>query len=113
MTNKKFGRVGDTALVGSGTYAENATCAVSCTGHGEYFMLGVTAYDVAARMKYKGLSLELAAAEAIEHLTRIGGEGGLIAVDALGNVTLPFNSEGMYRGWITAADDVSNVEIYL
>ncbi len=112
MTNKKFGRVGDTALIGSGTYAENATCAVSCTGHGEYFMLGVTAYDVAARMKYKGLSLELAAGEAIDHLTEIGGEGGLIAVDALGNVVLPFNSEGMYRGWLTAADALPNFEIY-
>ena len=101
MTNKKFGRLGDTPLIGSGTFAENATCAVSCTGHGEYFMIGVAAYDVAARMKYQGVDLSTAARETIEHLTALGGEGGLIAVDALGNVALPFNSEGMYRGYIS------------
>jgi len=99
MTNKKFGRVGDTPIIGSGNYAD-PVCAVSCTGHGEYFMRGVTAYDVAARMKYKDLSLEDAARETIEHLTAIHGEGGLIAVDSKGNVTLPFNCEGMYRGWV-------------
>ena len=102
MTNKRFGRVGDTPVIGAGTYADNATGAVSCTGHGEYFMLGVTAYDVAARMKYNGLSVVEAAREAIAHLGEIGGEGGLIAVDAIGNVTMPFNSEGMYRGFIDA-----------
>jgi beta-aspartyl-peptidase (threonine type) len=101
MTNKKFGRVGDTALIGAGTYADNATCAVSCTGHGEFFMTGVTAYDVAARMKYKKLGLAAAAMEALEDLTAIGGEGGFIAVDAAGNVILPFNSDGMYRGYRT------------
>src|SRR5436190_13021809 len=100
MTNKKFGRVGDTALIGAGTYADDI-CAVSCTGHGEYFMLGVTAYDVAARMKYKGISLEAAAKESIDSLSSIGGEGGLIAVDTRGNVMTPFNSEGMYRGSAT------------
>ncbi len=99
MTNKKFGRVGDTPIIGSGNYADD-TCAVSCTGHGEYFMLGVTAFDVAARLKYKGLSLDDSARETIDHLTEINGEGGLIAVDTHGNVTLPFNSEGMYRGYI-------------
>lgn len=104
MTNKKFGRVGDTPLIGSGTYAENATCAVSCTGHGEYFMIGVAAYDVAARMKYQKVDLSTAARETIEHLTSLGGEGGLIAVDSYGNVALPFNSEGMYRGYITSAE---------
>lgn len=101
MTNKKFGRVGDTPIVGAGNYADDL-CAVSCTGHGEYFMTGVTAYDLSARMKYKNLGLEEAAREAIEHLTNIKGEGGLIAVDSLGQVTLPFNCEGMYRGWVTA-----------
>ena len=111
MTNKKFGRIGDTPIVGAGTYADNQTCAVSCTGHGEYFMAGVTAYDVAARMKYKKINLEQAAVETIEHLTKIGGEGGFIAVDALGNVALPFNSEGMYRGFITAESEIF-VEIY-
>jgi beta-aspartyl-peptidase (threonine type) len=110
MTNKKFGRIGDTPLIGSGTYADNATCAVSCTGHGEYFMIGATAYDVAARMKYKGLSLENAAKESIDYLTTINGEGGLIAVDALGNITMPFNSEGMYRG--RALEGNITVEIY-
>ena len=111
MTNKKFGRIGDTPIIGAGTYAENSTCAVSCTGHGEFFMLGVTAFDVAARMKYKNLSLESAANEALERLTEIGGEGGFIAVDALGNVVLPFNSEGMYRGFIRG-DGVMKIEIY-
>ena len=111
MTNKKFGRIGDTPIIGAGNYADNQTCAVSCTGHGEFFMLGVTDYDVAARMKYKNLSLEEAAREAIEHLTEIGGEGGFIAVDALGNVAMPFNSDGMYRGFMTA-DGKINIEIY-
>lgn len=111
MTNKKFGRVGDTPIIGAGNYAENATCAVSCTGHGEYFMVGVTAYDVAARMKYKGLSLADASKEAIEHLTEIGGEGGFVAVDAFGNVVLPYNSEGMYRGFVTSNGEIK-VEIY-
>ena len=111
MTNKKFGRVGDTPLIGAGTYADNATCAVSCTGHGEFFMLGVTAYDVAARMKYKGLSLVDAAREAIQNLSEIGGEGGLVAVDAQGNVSLPFNSDGMYRGFVSSSAKM-NVEIY-
>ena len=112
MTNKKYGRIGDTPLVGLGTYAENATCAVSCTGHGEFFMLGVTAYDVAARMKYKNLSLSDAAREAVDRLTEIGGEGGLIAVDSAGNVALPFNSAGMYRGFITSDGGEPIVEIY-
>ena len=110
MTNKKFGRIGDTAIIGAGTYADE-TCAVSCTGHGEFFMLGITAYDVAARMKYQGLNIEQAAREAIDHLTTIKGEGGLIAVDATGNVTLPFNSEGMYRGFISS-DARTKIDIY-
>lgn len=111
MTNKKYGRIGDTPIVGAGNYAENQTCAVSCTGHGEFFMLGVTAYDVAARMKYKNLTLAEAARESVDFLTQIGGEGGLIAVDAKGNVTLPFNSAGMYRGFVTNDDELT-VEIY-
>ena len=110
MTNKKFGRVGDTALIGAGTYADNSTCAVSCTGYGEYFMVGVTAYDIAARMKYKNLDLETAAREALEHLTTLGGDGGFIAVDASGNVILPFNCDGMYRGYKT--ENTVRVDIY-
>ncbi len=110
MTNKKFGRVGDTAIIGAGTYADD-TCSVSCTGHGEYFMLAATAYDVAARMKYKGLSLLEAAQESIDHLTQINGEGGLIAVDNQGNITLPFNSDGMYRGSI-GNTGIMEIKIY-
>jgi beta-aspartyl-peptidase (threonine type) len=111
MTNKKFGRIGDTPLIGAGTYADDRTCAVSCTGHGEFFMQGVTAYDVAARMRYQGIDLVTAARETIESLTRTGGEGGLIAVDANGNVTLPFNSEGMYRGYVSSSGELMT-EIY-
>lgn len=111
MTNKKYGRIGDTPIIGAGTYAENQTCAVSCTGHGEFFMAGVTAYDVAARMKYKNIDIVKAAEETVEHLTKIGGEGGFIAVDSFGNVAMPFNSEGMYRGFVTSADELT-VKIY-
>ena len=111
MTNKKFGRIGDTPLIGAGTFADNRTCAVSCTGHGEFFMKTLAAYDVSARMKYKNSSLKTAANEVIENLREIGGEGGLIAVDALGNVALPFNSGGMYRGLMTA-DGEMTIQIY-
>jgi beta-aspartyl-peptidase (threonine type) len=111
MTNKKFGRIGDTPIIGAGTYADNQTCAVSCTGHGEFFMKTVAAYDVACRMQYKNVSLNEAANETVENLRELGGEGGLIAVDAFGNVALPFNSEGMYRGFITS-DGEPIIEIY-
>jgi len=110
MTNKKIGRVGDTPIIGAGTYADRA-CAVSCTGHGEYFMREVAAYDVAARMRYKGIGLVEAASETLATLTAAQGEGGLIAVDASGNVTMPFNSEGMYRASI-AAGGPPVIEIY-
>jgi len=111
MTNKKFGRIGDTPLIGAGTYADNKSCAVSCTGHGEYFMLASTAFDVSARIKYKNLNLENAAREAVAYLTEIGGEGGLIAVDGQGNIALEFNSDGMYRGYINN-DGVIKIDIY-
>jgi beta-aspartyl-peptidase (threonine type) len=111
MTNKKFGRIGDTPIVGAGTYADNETCAVSCTGHGEFFMKTLAAYDVAARMKYKNLHLSAAANEVVKNLRSIGGEGGLIAVDRFGNVALPFNSEGMYRAFVTS-DGETFIEIY-
>lgn len=110
MTNKKFGRIGDTPLIGQGTYA-NETCAISCTGHGEFFMLGVTAFDIAARMKYKNLSLEVAALETIDRLSKIGGDGGVIAVDTDGNITMPFNSGGMYRASISDRSD-PEISIY-
>jgi beta-aspartyl-peptidase (threonine type) len=109
MTNKKFGRVGDTALIGAGTYADNGTCAISCTGHGEYFMSGVTAYDVAARMKYKRLDLGTAADEALQYLTDIGGDGGFIAVDGSGHVALPFNCDGMYRAYKTETSSLVSI----
>jgi beta-aspartyl-peptidase (threonine type) len=111
MTNKRFGRIGDTPIVGAGTYADNQTCAVSCTGHGEFFMLASAAYDVAARMKYKNSDLIEAAQATVDYLRDIGGEGGLIAVDALGNIALPFNSEGMYRGFVNSDGEII-VEIY-
>ncbi|MCW3077258.1 MAG: isoaspartyl peptidase [Bacteroidetes bacterium] len=101
MTNKKFGRVGDAPIIGAGTYANNKTCGVSCTGHGEYFIRAVAAYDVSALMEYKGLSVEQAAAEVVmKKLKSMGGEGGLIAIDKKGNITMPFNSAGMYRGYM-------------
>lgn len=98
MTNKKFGRVGDSPIIGAGTYANNATCAVSCTGSGEYFLRGVVAYDVACLIEHKSYSLQDACEEVIQHrLKNIGGDGGLIAVDTKGNISLTFNTEGMYR----------------
>ncbi|PKD20644.1 isoaspartyl peptidase [Salegentibacter salinarum] len=101
MTNKKFGRIGDSPMIGAGTYANNNTCAVSCTGTGEFFIRGVVAYDVSCLMEYKGLSLKDAADEVVQkRLISIGGDGGLIAVDAKGNITTPFNTEGMYRASI-------------
>lgn len=98
MTNKKYGRVGDSPVIGAGTYANNSTCAVSCTGHGEYFIRSVVAYDISSLMEYKGFSLREACDYVVmEKLVKIGGEGGLIAIDSKGNIELPFNSEGMYR----------------
>ncbi|MFP3555095.1 isoaspartyl peptidase/L-asparaginase [Paraburkholderia sp. SIMBA_049] len=100
ITNKQLGRVGDAPLIGAGCYADDATCAVSTTGSGEMFMRMVAAYDVAAQMAYRGVSLEEAATDVVmNRLPRIDGRGGLIAVDAHGNVVLPFNTEGMYRGY--------------
>jgi len=100
MTNKRPGRVGDTPLIGAGTYADNRTAAVSCTGTGEMFIRTATAYDVCARMAYGGQSLHEAAEQVVmQSLPAIGGKGGLIAVDAKGNLSLSFNTEGMYRGY--------------
>lgn len=101
MTNKRFGRVGDSPIIGAGTYASNRTCAVSCTGHGEYFIRAVVAYDISALMEYKGYSVEQAAKEVIMNkLVKMGGEGGAIVLDAKGNFTMVFNTEGMYRGYM-------------
>ncbi len=100
MTNKRYGRIGDAPIIGAGTYANNATCGISATGHGEYFIRYTVAHDVSALMEYKGLSLAEAAGLVInKKLKDAGGEGGLVALDKNGNVAMPFNSEGMYRGY--------------
>ena len=112
MTNKRYGRVGDSPMIGSGNYANNKTCAVSCTGSGEYFIKGVVAYDVSCLMEYKGMSLNEAASEVIhKRILEIGGDGGLIAVDAQGNVAMPFNTEGMYRASKTS-EGKEDISIY-
>lgn len=112
MTNKRFGRIGDSPVLGAGNYANNKTCAVSCTGSGEFFIRGVAAYDVSCLMEYKGLSLEAAAREVIDkRLPDIGGDGGLIAVDVHGNIAMPFNTEGMYRASKNAFGE-ETVQIY-
>ncbi len=112
MTNKRFGRVGDSPIIGAGTYANNKTCAVSCTGSGEYFIRGVVAYDVSALMEYKGLSLEEASSEVIhKRILEIGGDGGLIAIDTNGNVAMPFNTEGMYRA-MKSSEGLEEISIY-
>ncbi len=99
MTNKQPGRIGDSPLIGAGTYADNRTAAVSCTGTGEMFIRTAAAYDVCARMAYAGWSLEAAAQQVVmDTLPAIGGRGGMIALDAQGNLSMPFNTEGMYRG---------------
>ena len=100
MTNKRWNRLGDSPVIGAGTYASDDACAVSCTGHGEFFIRYAVAHDVWALMSYKGLSLADAADFVVnKKLVEKGGEGGLIAVDKNGNIALPFNSEGMYRGY--------------
>jgi beta-aspartyl-peptidase (threonine type) len=105
MTNKRYGRIGDAPIIAAGTYADNATCGVSATGHGEYFIRSVVAYDVAAKMKYAGMSLDAAANKIVyEELVDFGGSGGLIALDRAGNITMPFNTSGMYRGYMNKKD---------
>jgi len=112
MTNKKFGRIGDSPMIGAGNYANNNTCAVSCTGSGEYFIRGVVAYDVSCLMEYKRLSLQDACNEVVmKKLVKLGGDGGLVAVDALGNIAMPFNTEGMYRA-AKRSNGLETVEIY-
>ncbi|MBM3875312.1 MAG: isoaspartyl peptidase/L-asparaginase [Verrucomicrobia bacterium] len=112
MVNKKFGRVGDSPIVGAGTFADNRTCGVSGTGHGEFFIRGVVAYDVAALMEYKGLKLaEAADLVVMKKLKELGGTGGIIALDRRGNVAMPFNTEGMFRG-VMRADGSFEIAIY-
>ena len=112
MTNKKWGRVGDSPMIGAGNYANNKTCAVSCTGSGEFFIRGVVAYDVSCLMEHKGLSLEEASNEVInKRILEINGDGGLIAVDSKGNIAMPFNTDGMYRACKTSAGQ-EEISIY-
>lgn len=112
MTNKKYGRVGDSPMIGAGNYANNKTCAVSCTGSGEFFIKGVVAYDISCLMEYKNLSLQDAAEEVIQNrLLKIGGDGGVIAVDAQCNIAMPFNTEGMYRA-CKSSDVAEHIAIY-
>ena len=112
MTNKRFGRIGDSPIIGAGTYANNETCAISATGHGEFFIRYTVAHDISALMQYKGLSLEEAANRVIMHkLLDAGGTGGIIGVDHDGNVAMVFNTPGMYRGY-KKADGESRVAIY-
>lgn len=100
MTNKKFGRIGDSPVIGAGTYANNKTCAISCTGHGEPFIKAVAAHDVSCIMDYQNKSLHDAMHEVVhEKLIKLGGEGGMIGIDAKGNVSMQFNSVGMYRAY--------------
>lgn len=100
MTLKMWGRIGDSPIIGAGTFADNATCGVSATGHGEYFIRNVVAYDIAALMKYKGLSLQAAAAEVVlGKLVAQDATGGVVALDAAGDVAMVFNTPGMYRGY--------------
>lgn len=113
MTNKRWGRVGDSPLIGAGTWADDRTCAVSCTGHGEHFMRHVVGYDIACLMEYRGLSLaEACRVVVFDKLAPVGGEGGLVAVDAAGNIALPFNSDGMYRAFQTSRETAPQVAIY-
>jgi beta-aspartyl-peptidase (threonine type) len=112
MLMKKYGRIGDSPLIGSGTYADNSTCGVSCTGHGEYFIRYAVAYDLSALMKYKGVGIQEAADEIVQNkLKRAGGLGGLIVLDKDGNYALSFNNPGMYRG-VVFEDGTMMIEFY-
>lgn len=112
MTNKRYGRIGDSPIIGAGTYANNKTCGISATGHGEYFIRAVVAYDISALMEYKGLSIQQAADSVIHHkLRELGGEGGVVGLDAKGNIMMSFNSNGMFRGYIRN-DGQPNIYIF-
>jgi beta-aspartyl-peptidase (threonine type) len=111
MTNKLPGRIGDTPVIGAGTYANNKTCAVSCTGDGEYFIRVAAAHEVSALMEHRGMKLLEAAQSALDAVKELGGTGGLIAIDKNGDIALPFNTNGMYRGYVDPAGKFV-VEIY-
>lgn len=112
MTNKRYNRIGDTPIIGAGTYANNNTCAVSSTGHGEYFIRYTVAHDISALMEYKGLTLDSAARLVVkDKLVKAGGTGGVICIDRKGNISMPFNCEGMYRGY-TVSDGRKGIFIF-
>ncbi len=112
MTNKRFGRVGDSPIIGAGTYADNRSCAVSATGHGEYFIRATVARDICARMQFQGISLQQAAdAVVMDELVKMGGTGGIISIDQKGNIALVFNTEGMYRASVDTSGEIQ-VAIY-
>lgn len=111
MTNKRYNRVGDSPIIGAGTYADNASCGISSTGHGEYFIRYAVAHDIAARMEYKNISIDQAAKEVVmDKLVKKGGSGGIVGLDNKGNITMTFNTPGMYRGFIKPNEKV--VKIY-
>lgn len=105
MTNKKYGRIGDTPIIGAGTYANNLTGAFSCTGHGEYYIRLVFSRDVSALMEYKKLSIQEACRQEIDKLTQLGGTGGVIGIDRKGNIAMEFNTSGMFRGYIKSGGE--------
>ena len=105
LSNKRWGRIGDSPIIGAGTYANNKTCAISCTGEGEYFIRGNIAYDISALMEYRRMSVDRAVQKVIDKLTDRGGTGGLIALDHRGNIAMSFNTPGMYRGYILDSGD--------
>lgn len=112
MTNKRYGRIGDSPMIGSGTYANNKTCAISCTGHGEIFIRAVAAYDISCLMEYKNMTLKEACEEVVmKKLVMMHGDGGLIGMDAQANSALIFNSAGMYRG-VKSNDGLNTISIY-
>jgi beta-aspartyl-peptidase (threonine type) len=112
MANKRYNRIGDSPIIGAGTYANNSTCAVSGTGHGEYFIRWTVAHDISALMEYKGLNLKEASELVVnDKLVKAGGSGGVICVDKSGNISMPFNSSGMFRGFATA-DGKEGIFIY-
>ncbi len=112
MSNKRYNRIGDTPIIGAGVYANNTTCAISATGHGEYFIRWTVAHDISALMEYKGMTLEEASELVVnDKLVKAGGSGGVIGVDSKGNIAMPFNSKGMFRGFATA-DGEEGVFIY-
>ncbi len=111
MTNKRYGRVGDSPIIGSGTYADNASCAVSCTGHGEYFIRTVAAHSVCDLVRYKNYPVEKAAQEVMDKIKKLGGDGGMVVLDSKGNFAMPFNTPAMIRGYVKE-DGSPVVEIF-